>query len=246
LQRGIELLRRATDADRVGGFELRAHSEIPVARGMGSSGAAIAAGLCLARAIVGADCDRPPSSALLELALEMEGHPDNSTASLLGGCTLGIPLGTGLQVIRQDLHDSIGFALAWPDTPLTTEEARSALPVTLPHADACENPRRLALLLAGLRDGDPGAIRAGLQDRLHVPYRLPLIPGAQGALEAALEAGAYGATISGSGSALVALGPKGGMQAVSEALAKALDVGPGATCSRVAEPVWGYPRVESA
>lgn len=225
------------------GIELRAHSDIPVARGLGSSGAAIAAGLSLARVLAGEDPDHPPGPDILQWALEMEGHPDNSTASLLGGCTLGVPLATGLRVVQQDVHPSIGIALAWPSTCLTTEESRSALPDSLPHVDASENPRRLALLLEGLRKGEGELLREGLVDGLHVPYRLPLIPGGKAALEAACGAGAYGATISGSGSALVSLGPKDQMEVVAEAMAAALDPGGAPAEGRVAEPVLGFPRV---
>lgn len=246
LRRGLHGLGAKVPRDEThAGLELRAHSEIPVARGLGSSGAAIAAGLCLARALAGEDPDQPPGPDLLEWALEMEGHPDNSSASLLGGCTLGVPLATGLSVIQPEFHPSIGIALAWPTTSLTTQTARAALPDSLPHADAVENPRRLALLLEGLRLGEALLLREGLQDRLHVPYRLPLIPGAEAALQAAQVAGAYGATISGSGSALVALGPKGQMEPVAEAMAAALDPGGEPAEGRVVEPVQGFPRVTS-
>ncbi|HIF41150.1 MAG TPA: homoserine kinase [Planctomycetes bacterium] len=241
----IQALRRGLQGfeARTPGIELRAHSEIPVARGLGSSGAAIAAGLSLARALAGENPDQPPGPDVLQWALEMEGHPDNSTASLLGGCTLGVPLATDLRVVQQEFHPSIGIALAWPATCLTTEASRSALPDTLPHADASENPRRLALLLEGLRKGDAQLLREGLLDRLHVPYRLPLIPGGKAAMEAACRAGAYGATISGSGSALVSLGPKDRMEAVAEAMAAALDPGGAPAEGKVVEIVRGFPRV---
>jgi len=241
----IKALRRGLDGlgTTVPGLELRAHSEIPVARGLGSSGAAIAAGLSLARVLAGEDPNQPAGQDVLQWALEMEGHPDNSTASLLGGCTLAAPLASGLRVVQQDLHPAIGVALAWPATSLTTAASRSALPDTLSHADAIENPRRLALLLEGLREGDAQLLKLGLQDRLHVPYRLPLIPGGEAALEAACAAGAYGATISGSGSALVSLGPKDRMEAVAQAMAAKLDPGGAPAECRVVEPVRGFPRV---
>jgi homoserine kinase len=241
----IKALRRGLDGfgTAVPDLELRAHSEIPMARGLGSSGAAIAAGLSLARVLAGKNPDQPAGQDVLQWALEMEGHPDNSTASLLGSCTLGVPLPSGLRVVQQDFHPDIGIAVAWPATSLTTEASRSALPGTLPHADAIENPRRLALLLEGLRTGDAQLLEQGLQDRLHVPYRLPLIPGGEAALKVASEAGAYGATISGSGSALVALGPKDRMEAVAQAMAAALDPGGAPAEWRVVEPVRDFPRV---
>src|SRR6185369_11065728 len=125
-----------------------------------------------------------------------------------GGCTLSVPLPNGrVKVVRQKLHPDLGFALAWPSKGLATPAARKALPANVPFGDAVENPRRLALLLEGLRTADPELLALGVEDRLHVPYRLPLIAGAKEALEAARASGAWLATISGSGSGLFAIGP---------------------------------------
>ena len=223
------LLFRAFDAARAAlGLEplaiaLRAHSEIPLARGLGSSGAAIAAGLLL-----GAGWEEPrrvhrARAVLLRLGAELEGHPDNSTASLLGGCTLAIPASDGLTVIEVEVAPTIGFGVAWPATPLETERARAVLPREVPFADAVENPRRLAALLAGLSRGDGDLVRLGIEDRLHVRHRLPLIPGGAAALRAALEAGAWGATVSGSGSALIALAPGERAAEAAEAMRAVLD-----------------------
>jgi len=105
---------------------------------------------------------------------------------------------------------------------LPTHAARSVLPAEVPFADAVENPRRLALLLEGLRTADPELLALGSQDRLHVRHRLPLIPGGAAALEAARESGAWMSTISGSGSGLVAVGPKERIAAVAAAMGAAL------------------------
>ena len=150
-------------------------SEIPVGRGFGSSGAAVAAGLLLEAAVSGdQEALEQRERVLLADALRLEGHPDNATASLLGGCTLGVPHEAGLTVVRQPVHPGLGFAVAWPERPLFTEEARAALPDQVPFADAVENPRRLALLLEGLRTADPEAPRP--RDRGSAPRALP--PGA--------------------------------------------------------------------
>jgi homoserine kinase len=232
-------LLRAFDlaASRLGlenrGFRFEARSEIPIARGLGSSGAAVAAGLRLASAI------SPRQASLDELllwGLEIEGHPDNVCAALLGGCTLSVPVpGHGLRIVRQDVHPDLAFALAWPSQGLPTKAARAALPAQVPFADAAENPRRLALLLEGLRTADPELLARGSEDRLHVPYRLKLIPGAAAALEAARKAGAWLATISGSGSGLVAIGAEDRVDSIAAAMISAFRaVDPGAE-GRVAE-----------
>jgi homoserine kinase len=239
----FERAARETGGVVAGALAFEADSEIPVGRGFGSSGAAIAAGLLLANALAA----RPLAAReLLRLGIELEGHPDNVTASLLGGCTLchPSPSGLGPAVLRPPVHPSLGFALAWPAFALATERARSALPPSYPLADARENARRLPFLLAGLASGDLELLAIGIEDRLHVAHRLPLIPGAERALDAAREAGAFAATISGAGSGLVALGPRERIEPVARAMEHALGGAHGPGASRVVEPVHGEPRVE--
>jgi homoserine kinase len=220
-------------------------SRIPIARGLGSSGAAIAAGLLLARAHARKECD---DERLCAFGLAIEGHPDNTSASLLGGCTLAIPRGDGsLRVIRQPLHRDLGFAVAWPHAMLSTKSARAVLPREVPFADAVENPWRLAALLEGLRTGDPELLKLGNEDRLHVRHRLALIEHGERALGAAREAGAWLATVSGSGSALFSIGSKRDVPAIASAMQRALAAGAtdGAE-GHVVTPVIGTPVVTSA
>jgi len=112
----------------------------------------------------------------------------------------------------------LGFAVAWSDATLATERARSVLPASVPFADAVENPRRLAMLLEGLRTGDPELLRIGSADRLHHRHRLALIPGGAEALAAADAAGAWCTAINGSGSSLLAIGPAAEAPRLAEVL----------------------------
>lgn len=219
---------------RPGALRFSVRSEIPIARGLGSSGAAVVAGLRLACAMA----ERPASrDELLAWGLELEGHPDNSSAALLGGCTLSVPVtGGSVRVVQQPLHPDLAFAVAWPSRGFPTPAARAVLPARVPFADAVENPRRLALLLEGLRTADPELLALGGEDRLHVPYRLPRIEGAAAAIEAARGSGAWLATISGSGSGLVAIGPHPRIGEIAAEMRRALQaVDPGAE-SRVVTP----------
>ncbi len=242
----LEALRIGLGADRLpDGLELRARSEIPIGRGLGSSGAAVAAGLRLGRALAGEPNADPHS--LLAAGIEAEGHPDNVTASLLGGLTLCLPTGDDRPpVVRPEVHPDLRFVVCWPDQPLPTPEARAALPRQVAFADAVENARRLPVLLEGLRSGDGALLALGIEDRLHVPYRLPLLPGAGQALAAARAAGAYGATISGAGSALIAICPPVACEAVGDALAGEVRAATGHATARTLEVVHSVPTVERA
>lgn len=208
-------------------------SEIPVCRGLGSSGAAIAAGLALANQSLG-DRSLSPDK-LAALGNELEGHPDNSTASLFGGCTLGIPIDGGeLKTLHHDVHESLRFAVAWGPSPMPTERARAVLPKQLATDDVIWHLQRLSLLLRGLQSGDRECLMEGVVDRLHTPFRLPLIPGGAEALAAARTAGAWACAISGSGSALVAIHSDAQRaQVIADAMCDALAKAQGSAQSRV-------------
>ncbi len=216
----------ATFGVRARALRFSIDSRIPIARGIGSSGAAIAAGLLLAREQARAQAIDVGDATLCDLAFAIEGHPDNTSASILGGCTLSIPRDDGtLRVVRQALHPDLGFAIAWPEAQLSTRAGRAVLPRGVPFADAVENPRRLAALLEGLRSADPELLELGEHDRLHVRHRLALIANGARALEAARESGAWLATVSGSGSALFAIGPHARADAIAAALRRELERG---------------------
>lgn len=218
-----------------GGWTLEATSEIPVGRGLGSSAAAIVAGLLLGAALAPGSATRDE---ILALALALEGHPDNVSPALLGGCVMALPrAGQAPRTVDVELHASLAFAVAWPETRLATSFARNLLPLEVPFADAVENPRRLGLLLEGLRRGDRELLQLGSVDRLHVPYRLGHVPGGEAGIAAAHAAGAFLATLSGSGTALFAISDTERIAGVADAMAAAFrDVGEQAV-GRVVEVV---------
>ncbi len=231
---------RGTRAPERFRFEVR--SEIPVGRGLGSSGAAIVAGALLARSIARLALT---DTALLAACVEHEGHPDNVAAALTGGLTLCARTSPGSwTVLSPPLSPTIGFAVAWPAQPLETARARAALPASVPFSAAAENPRRLAFLLEGLRRGDPGLLAFGGEECLHVRYRLPLLPGAERALSAGRAAGAWLTTLSGAGSGLVALGPHSAMERIAQAMAAELEAATGLGLGRVLRPVFERPVVK--
>lgn len=180
------------------------HSNIPVIRGLGSSGAALLAGFDLARGALGLE---PDPDACFLAAYEHEGHGDNAAPSVYGGLQAVVPGRARPRVIGRVLSPTVGFAYAAPAAPFATKEARAALPATVPHPTAVAALGRIVALLEGLATGDPELIRIGMEDELHVPFRLPRIHGAAAACEAGYAAGAWAVTISGGGSGMIAACP---------------------------------------
>lgn len=194
-------------------------SDIPVARGLGSSAAARVAGRWLARLVRGGGPpDADERQALLEHCAALEGHPDNVAPAVLGGFVAARLERGRVLATHLPLSPDVGLVFADPGVPLGTRVARAALPRLVPHHDAAATAGAVALLLHGLAIADAALIRAGVEDRLHVPYRLPLIDGAAEARAAALDAGAWGVTLSGSGSGLLAFTARGEERVVADAL----------------------------
>jgi len=184
-------------------LEARVRLAVPPARGLGSSATAIVAGLLGANALVG---DPLSTEKLLELAIDIEGHPDNVVPSLVGGlCMTARAASHRWRVVRCEWSAQVRAVVAIPAIRLTTSEARRAMPKAIPIPDAVSNLGALTLLLQGLRTGNGDLITDGMHDRLHEPYRWGLIQGGRAVREAALEAGAWGCVISGAGPSLLAL-----------------------------------------
>lgn len=214
----LRALRSGADVSEPRGWIVM-DSEIPVARGLGSSAAGVVAGLALAEAALGRDATPEARSRWLRDADALEGHPDNAAPVIFGGLVAVARDASGRPVpISLPLAPEIGFAFAAPPVEVSTREARRVLPESVPHVVASAALGRVAALLHGLATADPELLAIGFQDDLHVPYRLPLIPGAEHAVATALEAGAWAVTISGSGSGLIAVCARERAPAVADAL----------------------------
>jgi homoserine kinase len=195
------------------GLRIRCVNQVPLAAGLGSSAAATVAGLMLAATLA----DHPLSqSELLAHASEIEGHPDNAAAALLGGLVIVSSVGSGL-ITRQVPIAKIRLVIAVPDVQLSTTQMRRVLPHNVPVEDAAFNIGRTALTIEALRSGDFELMAQAIDDRIHQPYRKRLIPGYEQARQSALQAGAAAVVLSGAGPGLIALTPDG-HDRVSEAM----------------------------
>ncbi|HHY93885.1 MAG TPA: homoserine kinase [Firmicutes bacterium] len=182
-------------------LRLRQTNRIPMGSGMGSSAAAVVGGLVLANALLG---DPWPGERLLEMACELEGHPDNVAPALWGGLVVSCRSEAGIRFLRLEAPTELHAVLVVPEFVVSTARARQLLPEEVPFPDAVFNLGRTALLVGALVSRRYDLLREAMQDRLHQPYRAPLVPGMEEALEAAREAGALGAALSGSGPSLLA------------------------------------------
>lgn len=186
------------------GVRFATTSEIPVARGLGSSAAALVAGALLADALLGLAL---AAEEVVRVCAAVEGHPDNVAPIALGGAVLAVPAGDGYVLRPLAVDRAVGFAICVPDFETSTRVARSLLPQTVPHRTAVVAAAKSAALVAGLARGDGELLSAALDDVLHVPFRRAMIHQYDAVAGAAVAAGAWGATLSGSGSTLIALAP---------------------------------------
>ncbi|NYF54941.1 homoserine kinase [Micromonospora purpureochromogenes] len=194
------------------GLALECVNRIPQARGLGSSSAAIVAGVLLARALVTDGPARLDDDGVLRLTAEIEGHPDNVAPCLLGGFTVAWTEPGGARAVSLPVAAGIRPTVFVPAERGLTATARAALPVTVPHADAAQNAGRAALLVHALT-AEPALLLPATVDRLHQDYRAPGMPGTA-ALVSALRAADVAAVVSGAGPTVLALGePPSGFQA---------------------------------
>jgi homoserine kinase len=213
----------------VPGLGLAGHNTIPHGRGLGSSSAAVVAGLVAAAGLAEVEVDR---AWVLRHATAIEGHPDNVAAAAYGGLVLAYEGPNGVQAAQGRLHPEIGTAVLIPDAGVETARARSLLPDEVPHTDAAANSGRAALLVHALAD-DPGRLWDATRDWLHQQYREPVMPRSY-ALVTALRAAGYAAVISGAGPTVLVLGHRDQLAGLAGFPApgfglRRCGIGPGAT-----------------
>ncbi len=184
------------------GLKIRQQNNIPMTRGLGSSSACIAAGLLGANALLG---QALREEQLVNLAAAIEGHPDNTTPALLGGLVTAVMENGSVYYIKQEISGSLMLYAFVPDFELPTEFARSVLPDTITRKDAVHNLSRAALMSASLLEGKYENLRVAAGDRLHQPYRLPYIDGAERVFDLCYALNAYCVFISGAGPTLMAI-----------------------------------------
>lgn len=199
-------------------LRFHATSEIPVARGLGSSSAAFVAGAALANEMLKLGLDK---FGIAEIGTALEGHPDNVCPSVFGGATLALTHAGKVIVSPLDVHPSLSFVFAVPEFALETKRARAALPNVVPHVTAVSAAAKGAALVRGLATADEAMLAAALDDVLHIPHRRRLVRGYDAVVAAALDAGAIGATLSGAGSSMLAVTKAERAEAVGAAMARA-------------------------
>jgi homoserine kinase len=196
-------------------FELVAETNIPVARGLGSSAAALVAGLIAADRLL---CLNQTVDDFFAFAWGMEGHGDNVGAVLYGGAILAVPyIHHGIQ-LWDGSDNGLTVVVFIPEMTGATWAARAALPGTLPYADAVSNIAHVSGLVIGLKTGDPQLIGVGMNDMMHEPYRARLFPHLDPMKDAAKRAGAAGAALSGAGPTVLTLVPHAKVLSVIAAL----------------------------
>ncbi|MCS6954379.1 MAG: homoserine kinase [Bryobacterales bacterium] len=184
----------------VAGIELAIRNEIPIGKGLGSSAAAHTAGVVIASELLGLDWG---PERILEEAARREGHPDNVAACVLGSVVATAVDSSGNAcAVRLELPASVGVAVVVPDFRLPTSQARSVLPETYSRNDAIFNVQRAALLVAALAAGSTRAFPTAIEDRLHQPYRLGLVPGLEEILRLRAP-GLLGCCLSGAGPSIL-------------------------------------------
>lgn len=192
--------------DKVGyeprGIHLVLENNIMITRGLGSSSAGIVGGLLAANALSGAGLS---NDELLNMAAEIEGHPDNVAPAILGGMTVNVPDRGKIRYVKTDIPDELSFAAFVPEFYLATKKSRSILPKSVSMRDAVYNTGRSTLLMASIMTGKYENIRTAVGDKLHQRYRKRLIPHIDELFREAYNMGALGVYLSGAGPTVIAI-----------------------------------------
>lgn len=188
-------------------LKITVQSQIPIARGLGSSASVIVGGLLAANELLGHPADEV---ALLSIATEVEGHPDNVTPAIVGGLCLSSREDDGSIIYRKlNWPEEWNITVCVPDYELSTDISRSVLPKEVPMEDAVYNSKRLAMLIEAINTKDVELMRLALHDRLHQPYRMKLVPGLDKIIENLKhEESVLGCVLSGAGPAIVVISLK--------------------------------------
>lgn len=187
---------------KMDGLKVTEEINIPFARGLGSSASAVVAGLLAANYILGKPLKEEE---LMEIAVDMEGHPDNVLPAFKGGFIVNVITDDGLVHKKLEITEELSFIVLIPDFELKTEDVRKVLPTKISYTDAIYNLSRVALLTASFYDKDFKILKTAMEDRLHQDYRSRLIPGFYQLMDAAYNEGAIGFALSGSGPSVLAI-----------------------------------------
>lgn len=198
---GVEAAFHAADKD-VPPLRYTCKNLIPQGRGLGSSSAAIAAGLIAGSALAEANIE---IEKLVSLAADIEGHPDNVAPAIYGGCTIGVHDKGRWIIDSVPVPGDLTTVVFIPDLHTNTHESRARLPDRIPRSDAVYNIGRSALLVSAMHKGNFDLLRQATQDRLHQPLRGQAFPALPRLIKAALNGGAHGAFLSGAGPTVMAL-----------------------------------------
>ena len=188
-------------------LKITIHSEIPIARGLGSSAAVIVGGLIAANELLGRPADE---AALLSIATEVEGHPDNVTPAIVGGLTMASMEDDGSIIYKKlDWPNDWILTVCVPEYELPTEISRSVLPKEVPYADAVFNAQRMAMFVQAVNTHDAELMKSALKDKLHQPYRMNLVPGLEKIMENLKhEENVLGCVLSGAGPSILIISLK--------------------------------------
>lgn len=211
----------AASATPARGFVYSVSGDVPPARGLGSSVTVLAGVVAALNALHGSPLSR---HALTAIVTDLEGHPDNAAAGVLGGfCVARCDPATGayLDTVRIAVSADVAFVVVSPAVEVLTKQSRGVLPETLPYFDAVRSINSATFLTAAFATGDFTKLRHAVGDFMHEPYRLPRIPGGRAAIDAGIAAGAYTGWLSGSGSSVLCVSGNAEAPAVAAAMTQA-------------------------
>lgn len=200
VERAAELVAGET-GKKLPEWRVALEAQIPSSRGLGSSASLTVAGIVAANRYLRADLS---SEKLIDLACHLEGHPDNAAPALLGGLVVSIVTPEGVKFLKTVPGKTLQTVVAVPEFLLPTAQAREVLPKQVSFHDAVQNTGRTALFVSSMLMGDYSYLKYAMEDVLHQPYRMDLVPGFREVMAAALNGGALGSCLSGAGPSILA------------------------------------------